>query len=466
MKKIISTLCIAGTTLSILGAFPQHSYAHLDQIDLNENDPIAEKWSAEAPYHSDKSTHLWIAKQAIEIMKTESNVETNKQAVDFLNFPQYKDLFSKGLYDADYNSEFNDGGLGIGGVFKGGWKSHFYDPDTQKNYRGETDPTALTQGKKYFYESGEHFRNKDYEKAFYYLGVATHYLTDATQPMHAANFTAIDTRAIKYHSAFENYVTTIQNQFAVNTGGNYNDSFTKPEEWIDYVAKVAKPEIQNITNDNTLKYYNSGKEQLWQEMVIPAVQRSLTAAQRNTAGFLNLWFKTFAKNEQAPSIEKALIYDAEGNVVEAGKNYYIVPSESPYQGLTFKWYAGTRYDYVLLANGNNNTQSGTPIEFEFYKENDAKLHHGESVYLHMKNSNYNEYQYLNWSKYSSWVHLAQKSDSLADFKIQINPNNPTEYNIFTDGYPLNYENVNAEKSWIVLGEKTQKPSSWKFVPCR
>ncbi|HDR7471641.1 TPA: phospholipase, partial [Bacillus toyonensis] len=55
MKKIVSTLCIAGVTLTILGACPQSSYAHLDQIDLNENDPITARWSAEAPYHSDKS---------------------------------------------------------------------------------------------------------------------------------------------------------------------------------------------------------------------------------------------------------------------------------------------------------------------------------------------------------------------------------------------------------------------------
>ncbi|PDZ81682.1 phospholipase, partial [Bacillus toyonensis] len=59
MKKIVSTLCIAGVTLTILGACPQSSYAHLDQIDLNENDPITARWSAEAPYHSGKSTHLW-----------------------------------------------------------------------------------------------------------------------------------------------------------------------------------------------------------------------------------------------------------------------------------------------------------------------------------------------------------------------------------------------------------------------
>ncbi|PGE56818.1 hypothetical protein COM69_30960 [Bacillus toyonensis] len=64
------------------------------------------------------------------------------------------------------------------------------------------------------------------------------------------------------------------------------------------------------------------------------------------------------------------------------------------------------------------------------------------------------------------MHLAQKSDSLADFKIKINLDNPTEYNIFTDDYPLNYENINAKKNWIVLGEKKQKPSSWKFIPVR
>ncbi|PGD72861.1 phospholipase, partial [Bacillus toyonensis] len=80
--------------------------------------------------------------------------------------------------------------------------------------------------------------------------------------------------------------------------------------------------------------------------VTPAVQRSLGEAQRNTAGFLNLWFKTFTENVKSPSIETALIYDIEGNVIEAGRNYYIVPSESPYQGLTFEWYMANRYDYV------------------------------------------------------------------------------------------------------------------------
>ncbi len=73
----------------------------------------------------------------------------------------------------------------------------------------------------------------------------------------------------------------------------------------------------------------------------------------------------------------------------------------------------------------------------------------------MKHSNYDQFQYLNWSNYSSWIHLAQKSDSLADFKIKINLDNPTEYNIFTDDYPLNYENINAKKNWIVLGEKSK-----------
>ncbi len=29
------------------------------------------------------------------------------------------------------------------------WYSHFYDPDTGKNYDGETDPTALTRGRTY-----------------------------------------------------------------------------------------------------------------------------------------------------------------------------------------------------------------------------------------------------------------------------------------------------------------------------
>lgn len=42
-----------------------------------------------------------------------------------------------------------------------------------------------------------------------------------------------------------------------------------------------------------------------------------------------------------------------------GKNYYIVQRESPYQGLTFEWYMANRYDYVLLANRNNNIKKHT-----------------------------------------------------------------------------------------------------------
>ncbi|MDR4241541.1 hypothetical protein FO524_31720, partial [Bacillus mycoides] len=82
----------------------------------------------------------------------------------------------------------------------------------------------------------------------------------------------------------------------------------------------------------------------------------------------------------------------------------------------------------------------------------------------MKHSNYDQFQYLNWSNYSSWIHLAQKSDSLADFKIKINLDKPTEYTLFPSSSPFPYTTITSTQNSIILFFTTPQPSSWKFIP--
>lgn len=89
----------------------------------------------------------------------------------------FKEAIYKGLKDADYLPVYNN---------TGSFKSHFFDPATKENYKGETDPTALTEGLKYYHLS---LASAVVEKAGYNLGLALHYFTDLTQPCHAANFT-------------------------------------------------------------------------------------------------------------------------------------------------------------------------------------------------------------------------------------------------------------------------------------
>lgn len=97
----------------------------------------------------------------------------------------------KGLEEADTKSPWKDNN----------WESHFHNPDTYQNYRLRLEKTALSEGRRYFGLS-EHmgqriFQMKNepngpgetlFKHAGYYLGLSLHFLTDLTQPMHAANF--------------------------------------------------------------------------------------------------------------------------------------------------------------------------------------------------------------------------------------------------------------------------------------
>jgi hypothetical protein len=96
---------------------------------------------------------------------------------------EFKDALFQGLKDADYVNPYNDGG-----TMEGAWRSHFFDPATKKNYRGETDRTAYTEGLKYYQVSTT---SSAPAAVGYNLGLALHYFTDLTQPCHAANFAEV-----------------------------------------------------------------------------------------------------------------------------------------------------------------------------------------------------------------------------------------------------------------------------------
>lgn len=164
----------------------------------------------------------------------------------------------------------------------------------------------------------------------------------------------------------------------------------------------------------------------------------------------------------AEEIENTVVRDSKGEVIQDNKKYFVVPSEFLNRGLTFEVYAAN--DYALLSNPiNDNKVHGTPVQFVFDKENNGILHRGESVLLKMTQSNYDNYVFLNYSNMTNWVHLAKQKANTAQFKVYPNPNNSAEYYLYTDGYPVNYQENGKEKSWIVLGKKTDQPKAWKFI---
>ncbi|GBK62738.1 MAG: zinc dependent phospholipase C family protein [Paenibacillus macerans] len=84
----------------------------------------------------------------------------------------------------------------------GTFARHFYDPDTGKNWLGQTSPTAKTRAEQYYQNALEAYRMGDVEEAFIHLGKGTHYVSDINVPHHAANLTALNSN----HTQFEKYI--------------------------------------------------------------------------------------------------------------------------------------------------------------------------------------------------------------------------------------------------------------------
>lgn len=151
----------------------------------------------------EEDRHASIADSAVRMLRDDRSTSVPEKAKWFLDLWQDgNSAFAKkvkdGLLDADTKPPYADWG----------WESHFYDPDTKKNYRGKSDPTAMTQALRLFYSSAEKKGSSKDLYGAYELGLALHYLTDLSQPMHSSNFanlfaggSPLDLR----HRGFERY---------------------------------------------------------------------------------------------------------------------------------------------------------------------------------------------------------------------------------------------------------------------
>ena len=141
-------------------------------------------------------THRRIVSKARELMKPwGQHFPEARHAVEILENPAVWEFLLKGLHDADEEHRYTDID----------YSPHFYDPDVRRNFRhpwpGPANPNALSEGARYFHlstalladilwkiDQGIEVKPAFYNQCGYVLGLACHYLTDLTQPMHAANF--------------------------------------------------------------------------------------------------------------------------------------------------------------------------------------------------------------------------------------------------------------------------------------
>lgn len=154
------------------------------------------------------------------------------------------------------------------GLFKG----HFYDPDTQKNYRGETSPTARTKLVSWYNQAVSAYKAGNKTTAMQCLGRALHYAEDLSTPHHAANKIAY----ASYHKEYEQWVQEHQTNYIEQNASSATYTWAKKTSVSDMGHNFAV-NAKALINDA-----DSGIESRY----ATATATALPKAQRNTVAIL------------------------------------------------------------------------------------------------------------------------------------------------------------------------------------
>ncbi|HWS71328.1 MAG TPA: hypothetical protein VN605_04410 [Thermoanaerobaculia bacterium] len=240
--------------------------------------------------------HQRVLIYATELLRAfQSDPKLGQSITHFLNWWR-SDIFrrevQRGLKEADEKSEFT-GNLTFAGIQI--YYMHFYDPDKDDNFmnwKAKYPENALTEFRRRFEQSISASRswsdgNRMVASA-YMFGVALHYLSDITQPMHAANFPNIWPKTIPdptdwRHSSFENVSDNIDVPLSL-----------EPRE--QSAADIDPARFASI-GDLFLATARHSKG-VWNNSV-----RALTDARYD--GFFNPW-KPFQQNEITDSVRATL----------------------------------------------------------------------------------------------------------------------------------------------------------------
>jgi hypothetical protein len=166
----------------------------------------AQAWDTQSVTNEAQSTHLWIVERAVDILAGRSETASRK-AVLLMRNATCATNWRQGLYDADFLDAYNNAST---------WVSHFYDPGTGTNYLGTTYPTARDSAATRLTNARTAWASGNLALGCYQLGLALHYMTDTTQPMHAANFSALS-KPVYLHGNAETRAMPIQGAYVRKT---------------------------------------------------------------------------------------------------------------------------------------------------------------------------------------------------------------------------------------------------------
>ncbi|HEX5062892.1 MAG TPA: hypothetical protein VFV99_26140 [Kofleriaceae bacterium] len=260
-----------------------------DPYGTNSTDPPVEKdpyWASGSPTNEGASTHLFIVNRAITILGKHTSLPQASKAFARLNNSTCRTRWQLGLDDADHKVSYNNWYT---------WRSHFYDPSTGTNYTGQTSPVAYNEALKHLQTAKTKLAANDVNNGCYELGLALHYATDMTQPMHAANFAATD-RPLDMHSHVEDYAVEIQNGYVasdwntaptgtVNTALS-NLAWAANSKWPGLWNALGNAYIAKCNDDMDDEYFDTTSCWKGDAGVNAAIGAALRDAQIDTAKFL------------------------------------------------------------------------------------------------------------------------------------------------------------------------------------
>lgn len=187
------------------------------QIFAKSNKKFIPQWTSGGADH----THQYILQNAIKILENDKGTNVSQY---FYSTGSDELLEGADAPDKDENDVF---------TFCG----HFYNPDTGKNFLGQTEPTALSRAIEHASLAKENYWN-DRSSAMEELGRSIHYIEDANESHHASNSIAVLTN----HSEYEKWVDSRRTNYVVSSSNLY--TYLTPSDldtdFSTYVSNITK----------------------------------------------------------------------------------------------------------------------------------------------------------------------------------------------------------------------------------
>jgi phospholipase C len=345
--------------------------------------PQLPAWDTESVYDETRSTHLWIVNRAAVLAQQQGSAgqQINKLVMPMQgqNGNAFHDNLCQGIYDADFKAPYN----GPHSLGQDWYMSHFYDPDTGESYSDrmwpwdDPLPNALEIGRSCFIKAVEAYLQGDMATAGYNLGLALHFFTDLSQPMHAGNFTYLSSGPrFGYHTQFEEYILETQSQVTPPTAYTSGSYAPDPDDYIIGVAHNSKNKYFSTlcpaaAGDAYFGFDTSfpiSWKAIANQLRAPMLQDAITY----TAQYLVAWMQ-LVQRYQGLSNLIGPVGGSSGNAVPKPPSPQTVPAGSQITGFTV-WagsvingfqlnYAGTGGGGSIYVGGTNRSPKPVTIAF-------------------------------------------------------------------------------------------------------